>query len=95
MTNEFKVEDLEPKTPTDYVENAIREYNEGKSIFIDFDSLKKGVLLELDFWEVHHKFFSDEIDAARQYFTKLLEKQGGLLQKYQVPSRRRNDDRER
>ena len=95
MTNEFKVEDLEPKTPTDYVENAIREYNEGKSIFIDFDSLKKGVLLELDFWDEHHTYFFNEIEAARQYFNEFLEKQGGLLQKYQVPRRERKDDRER
>ena len=95
MTNEFKVEDLEPKTPTDYVEDAIREYNEGKSIFKDLDSFKKGELRELNFWEEHHIFFSDEIEAARQYFNEFLGKQDGHLQENRVPSRKRNDDGER
>ena len=92
MTNNFKVEILEPKTPTDYVEGAIKEYEEGRSIFRDLDAFKRGVLLELDFWEEHHKFFSDEIDAARKYFEEFWKKQGKLLQEYRVPGRQQDDE---
>ena len=95
MINKFKAENSKPETPIDYVENAIKEYIDGKSFYTEPEALKNGIFRELDFWDEHHTYFSDEIEAARKYFNEFWEKQGGLLQKYQVPSRQRNDDGER
>ena len=95
MTNNFKVEILEPNNPIDHVKFAIREYIYGESFFTKPEDLKNGIFRELDFWDEHHTYFSDEIETAKQYFTEFWEKQEGLLQKYRVPSRQREDDGER
>ena len=85
MTNNFKVEILEPNNPIDHVKFAIREYINGESFFTKPEDLKNGIFRELDFWEQQHTYFSDEIETAKQYFTEFWEKQEGLLQKYRVP----------
>ena len=92
MTNNFKVEILEPNNPIDHVKFAIREYINGESFFTKPEDLKNGIFRELDFWDEHHTYFSDEIEAARKYFEEFWEKQGKLLQEYRVPGRQQDDE---
>ena len=92
MTNNFKVEILEPNNPIDHVKFTIREYINGESFFTKPEDLKNGIFRELDFWDEHHTYFSDEIEAARQYFNEFLGKQGKLLQEYRVPGRQQDDE---
>lgn len=92
MTNNFKVEILEPNNPIDHVKFAIREYINGESFFTKPEDLKNGIFRELDFWDEHHTYFSDEIEAARQYFNEFLGKQWKLLQEYRVPGRQQDDE---
>ena len=92
MTNNFKVEILEPNNPIDHVKFAIKEYINGESFFTKPEDLKNGIFRELDFWDEHHTYFSDEIEAARQYFNEFLGKQGKLLQEYRVPGRQQDDE---
>ena len=92
MTNNFKVEILEPNNPIDHVKFAIREYINGESFFTKPEDLKNGIFRELDFWDEHHTYFSDEIEAARQYFNEFLGKQGKLLQEYRVPGRQQDNE---
>ena len=95
MTNKSNVEELEPETTISYVKKAIKDYIYGESVYINVEAFKRGINLVFDSWVQQHTYFFNEIEAARQYFNEFLEKQGGLLQKYQVPSRRRDDDGER
>ena len=95
MTNKSNVNESEPETTISYVEKVIMDYIYGKSVYINIDALKRGMGLVFDSWTQQHTYFFNEIEAARQYFNEFLEKQGGLLQKYQVPRRERNDDGER